>query len=219
LAQPAKSAKLGAMSDTLTARETGVAVRAATPADVDAASATLARAFHDDPLMCYLLRDEATRAARMPRLFRLLFKMGLPHGCCDVTAGYEAAAIWRPPGAWHIPLSQWITNGPDVVAIFGLGGAVHVMSVMDVVEKRHPREPHYYLQAIGTDTARQGKGFGGVVIRRHLAIADQARAPCYLESSKESNIPIYKSFGFELTGEIQLPNGPAIWPMWRPAHA
>jgi ribosomal protein S18 acetylase RimI-like enzyme len=214
------SAKLGAMSDTLTARETNVQARAATAGDIEGASAMLARAFHDDPLICFLLKDEATRAARMPRLFRLLFKLGLPHGACDVTTGCEAAALWRPPGAWHIPLHQWITNGADVVGMFGgFGGALHVMSVMDVVEKRHPREPHYYLQAIGTDPARQGKGFGGVVIRRHLAIADEARLPCYLESSKQSNIPIYKSFGFEVTGEIQLPDGPAIWPMWRPARA
>jgi hypothetical protein len=58
-----------------------------------------------------------------------------------------------------------------------------------------------------------------VVIRRHLAVADAAAAPCYLESSKDTNIPIYKSFGFEVTGEIKLANGPTLWPMWRPARA
>jgi ribosomal protein S18 acetylase RimI-like enzyme len=102
--------------------------------------------------------------------------------------------------------------------VFGLGGARQVTATMDVVEKRHPHTPHYYLQAIGTDTAKQGKGYGGVVIRRHLAVADAARVPCYLESSKDTNIPIYKSFGFEVTGEIQLPNGPTLWPMWRDAR-
>jgi ribosomal protein S18 acetylase RimI-like enzyme len=91
--------------------------------------------------------------------------------------------------------------------------------VMDFIEKRHPHEPHYYLQAIGTDTDKQGKGFGGVVMRRHLAIADAAGMPAYLESSKEINIPIYKSFGFEVTGEIKIPNGPTLWPMWRDARS
>jgi GNAT superfamily N-acetyltransferase len=206
------------MTETLTARETGVAARAAAWDDADAVADTLARAFHDDPLICFLLRDEATRAEKMPRLFRLLFKLGLPYGCCDTTTAYEAVALWRPPGAWHIPFHQYIANGADFLGLFGVAGAVRVMNVMDVVEKRHPHEPHYYLQAIGTDPAKQGKGYGGVVIRRQLAVADAAGKPCYLESSKETNIPIYQSFGFEVTGEINIPDGPTLWPMWRAAR-
>ncbi len=207
------------MTETLTARETAVAVRAAVWADADQIAATLGRAFHDDPLICFLLPDEASRAEKMPRLFKLLFKLGLPHGCCDTTAGYEAVALWRPPGAWHIPFYQYITNGAEFLGLFGFSGARQVTYTMDIVEKRHPHEPHYYLQAIGTDTAKQGKGYGGVVIRRQLAVADAAGKPCYLESSKEKNIPIYQSFGFEVTGEIKIPDGPTLWPMWRAARS
>jgi ribosomal protein S18 acetylase RimI-like enzyme len=206
---------MGAESE---ARAAGTTARAASWADADPLAATMARAFHDDPLICFILKDEATRAEKMPRLFKLLFKLGLPHGACDVTEGYEAAALWRPPNEWEIPWWQYITNGVEFLGIFGLGGARDVTSVMDVIEKHHPHDPHWYLQAIGTDTAKQGKGFGGVVIRRGLAKADAAGAPAYLESSKETNIPIYQSFGFVVTGEIKLPNGPTLWPMWRKAR-
>jgi ribosomal protein S18 acetylase RimI-like enzyme len=207
------------MNTTVTAREAGAVARPATWADADAVADTLAKAFFDDPLICFLLRDEATRAASMPRLFKLLFKLGLPYGACDVTGGYEAVALWRPPSQWEIPWWQYVTNGAAFLGVFGFGGALQVTSVMDFIEKRHPHEPHYYLQAIGTDTDKQGKGFGGVVMRRHLAIADAAGMPAYLESSKEINIPIYKSFGFEVTGEIKIPNGPTLWPMWRDARS
>jgi hypothetical protein len=206
------------MAEVSEARAAGTTVRAATWADADPLAATLARAFFDDPLICFILTNAATRDANMPRLFKLLFKLGLPHGACDVTAGYEAVALWRPPGAWEIPWWQYITNGAEFLGIFGFGGARHVTWVMDIIEKKHPHEPHWYLQAIGTDTAKQGKGFGGVAIRRGLAKADAAGMPAYLESSKETNIPIYQSFGFEVTGEIKLPDGPTLWPMWRKAR-
>ena len=201
-----------------TAREVSATARAATAADAEAAAATLGRAFLDDPLISFLLRDEGARRAKTPRLFKLLFKLGLPHGACDVTSGHEAVALWRTPNEWEIPWWQYVTNGVEFLGLFGVGGAAHVVGVMDVIEKRHPHEPHWYLQAIGTDPDKQGKGFGGVVIRRQLALADAAGMPAYLESSKETNIPIYQSFGFEVTGEIKLPDGPTLYPMWRAAR-
>jgi len=202
-----------------TAREAGAVARAATWADADPMCQMLGRAFADDPMMCFLLRDEATRAAKLPRLFKLLLKMALPLGGCDVAEGYESGAIWRPPHHWELPFYQYITNGVEFLSLFGAGGAIHAMRAMDYIEKRHPREPHWYLQVIGTDPAKQGMGFGGVAMRRHLAIADAAGMPCYLESSKEKNIPIYSSFGFEVTGEIIPPGGPTLYAMWRKVNA
>jgi predicted GNAT family N-acyltransferase len=34
-------------------------------------------------------------------------------------------------------------------------------------------------------------------------------------TTKADAEPIYKSFGFEVTGEIRIPDGPTLWPMWR----
>jgi ribosomal protein S18 acetylase RimI-like enzyme len=207
------------MNTNLTAREAGAVARAATWADAEPLAQTMARAYSDDPLTCFILPDEATRNVKLPRLFRLLFKLGLPYGACEVTSGYEAAALWRPPNQWHIPIWQYITNGAEFLGLFGVGGAARVMGFMGHIEKRHPQKPHWYLQAIGTDPTSQGKGFGGVIIRHQLANADASALPAYLESSKESNIPIYASFGFEVTGEIKLPGGPTIYPMWRKPRA
>jgi hypothetical protein len=36
-----------------------------------------------------------------------------------------------------------------------------------------------------------------------------------LESSKESNIPVYRRYAFEVVGEVRFPSGPTIRPMWR----
>lgn len=207
------------MTDNNTARAIGAAARPAQWSDATALSQTLARAFADDPLMLFLVPGAGAQPQTLQRLFRLLFKLGLPHGACDVTDGCEAAALWRPPGHWHVPFYQYITNGLEFLGVFGVKGALRAMGTMDIIEKRHPKAPHYYLQVLGTDTVKQGKGFGGVVIRRHLSIADAKGMPCYLESTKERNIPIYQNFGFELTGEIKIPGGPTMFSMWRSARA
>lgn len=63
----------------------GAAVaRAAEWRDADLLSQTLAQAFFDDPLICFLFGE---RAAMMPRLFRALFRLALPYDACDVTEG------------------------------------------------------------------------------------------------------------------------------------
>src|SRR5262249_45267523 len=150
-------------------------------------SESLARAFMDDPLIGHFLPDEQRRRRVLWRVFRLLLKLGLPHRACHTTSAFEAAAFWRPPPAWHVPGWHYILNGPEMFGIFG-GGAVRVMSSMDMIEKRHPKEPHWYLQTIGTDPSKQGKGYGSLVMRHQLTRADAQHLPCYLESSKASNI-------------------------------
>jgi ribosomal protein S18 acetylase RimI-like enzyme len=205
------------MTDADTARATGAIARPAVWADAEPLSQALARAFHDDPLTAYLFPNAASRPAKLPRMFRVIFKLGLPYGGCLVTSGYEAAALWRPPGKWEIPWWQYITNAGAFIDVFG-ADVRRAMGAMAIIEKNHPHAPHWYLQVLGTDTAKQGKGYAGLVMRHQLAIADAHGLPAHLESSKESNIPIYASYGFEVTGEIVIPGGPTLWPMWRPAR-
>lgn len=191
--------------------------RSASHADAAALSATMTRAFRDDPFVSYLVPDHERRVRRLPDMFALLFALGRPFGAVDVTEGVKAAAIWRPPNTWHIPFHQYLTNGPKLLSIFG-GYAFRALQAMDRLEKRHPHEPHWYLQAIGTDPPCQGKGFGGILLRHRLAVADAANLPAYLEASRESNVPLYENFGFAVTGEIKMPDGPTLYPMWRAAR-
>ena len=59
-------------------------------------------------------------------------------------------------------------------------------------------------------------GFGQALMRSRLDRCDAEHAPAYLESSNPDNVPYYQRFGFEITGEIQVPDGgPSLIPMWR----
>jgi predicted GNAT family N-acyltransferase len=85
-----------------------------------------------------------------------------------------------------------------------------------VMKENHPEEPHWYLMIIGTDPSVRGKGFGQALMHSRLDRCDDEHAPAYLEASKPDLVPYYQRFGFEVTGEIKLPDGgPSLWPMWR----
>ncbi len=53
-------------------------------------------------------------------------------------------------------------------------------------------------------------------MRSGLNRCDADHAPAYLESTKPENVPYYQRFGFEVTGELTVPDGgPTMWQMWR----
>ena len=74
----------------------------------------------------------------------------------------------------------------------------------------HPHEPHWYLASLGTAVDRQGKGVGRALMRPVLGALRRRGLPCYLESSKERNVPFYRRHGFEVVEEVPLPaTGPS----------
>jgi hypothetical protein len=57
-------------------------------------------------------------------------------------------------------------------------------------------------------------------MRPVLERCDREGVPAYLEASGARNRDLYLRLGFRVTGEIRLPDGPSMWPMWRePAPA
>jgi GNAT superfamily N-acetyltransferase len=176
----------------------------------------LAKAFDDDPVMTYLLPDPATRPKRLAGLFDVLMRRHhIIHGEVLVDDSTAGAALWDPPDKWRIPLREQLLAGPSMIRAMGSRTFTAMRSLADV-EKKHPREPHWYLAVLGTEPASQGKGIGSALMQPILDRCDTEGLPAYLESSKEQNIPFYSRHGFEVTGEIRLGKaGPLVWPMWR----
>jgi GNAT superfamily N-acetyltransferase len=188
-----------------------VTVRNATKDDVRALSAALARAFEDDPVMTWLYPG-LDRIERFMRGYEL--KLHLPHGAVYTTDDIAGGAIWAPPNEWRTSVADILRVTPGLIRVTGRR-IRRGLATMTAVERVHPKEPHWYLAVLGTDKAKQGKGIGSALMAPVLERCDAEGLPAYLESSKEQNIPFYRRHGFEVTSEIQLPNGPKVWPMWR----
>lgn len=194
-------------------------VAAAGPADIAALSHALGRAFFDDPVMTWMLPDPRARRRKLHKLFAALTRHHhLARGGVEVaTAGSPdicAAALWDPPGQWRHTTVEELRAAPSMLLAFGTA-LRRGMQVSDLMKQHHPEEPHWYLAVIGSDPAVRGAGLGHALMSSRLDRCDAEAAPAYLESSNPDNIGYYQRFGFEVTGELTVPGGPTLYPMWR----
>ncbi|MGH3634641.1 MAG: GNAT family N-acetyltransferase [Mycobacterium sp.] len=195
-----------------------IGVRPAQKNDVCPLSCVLARAFHDDPVMTWMLPDSASRARALPRMFATMTRHHyLAGGGAEVASRDGAIAgstLWDPPGRWKTSRREALLMMPTL--IWGFRSRIPLTrTVMEITTQNHPAEPHWYLMTIGTDPPVRGAGVGQALMHSRLERCDDDHAPAYLEASKPDLIPYYSRLGFEVTVEITLPNGPKLWPMWR----
>jgi ribosomal protein S18 acetylase RimI-like enzyme len=196
------------------------AVRRAVATDVDAMVAQLAKTFWDDPVTSFIFNRDSRRDAGLRAYFRTQMRADyLAFGGCYTTDGYAGSAIWEPAGT---PLLRRLTGILTMLPVlpFVATRLVTTLRILNTVEQMHPHEPHWYLATLGTAVERQGRGVGSALMRPVLEHCDAEGLPCYLESSKERNVPFYKRHGFSVVREVALPNGgPPIWTMWREPKA
>jgi ribosomal protein S18 acetylase RimI-like enzyme len=184
-------------------------IRPATSADIPAISRTLAAAFFDDPVFSYYYPDAAARRRILPRWFEVVSEAVLPHGEIYTTGDVVAGAVWVPPG---------VEDDAQMAAKLGEVSGRYARSLFAIFERMdevHPHEPHHYLFLLATRPEWQSRGFGSALLRPVLELCDRDALPAYLEATSEGNKRLYLRHGFEVTGEIRLPGGPSMWPMWR----
>jgi GNAT superfamily N-acetyltransferase len=133
----------------------------------------------------------------------------------DPTSGaILGAAVWGLPGHWRVPTTAYVRHARKLLKAVGLRGITKI-SVLSAIERQHPTEPHHYLAIIGTDPEHQGKGIGAALLAPVLDLCDEEGLPAYLESSKDSNVPYYRRFAFDVTTPFTLKGGPTLHFMWR----
>ena len=184
------------------------------------AAEVLARAFHNDPLMQYLMPAEARRRRWLPSLFSIVVRYCLAYGEVYATPGLEGAACWLPPGQTNPPFVRLAMVGRRSPPVgMGLAGLRRYLRVARYTEEIHTHQApraHWYLWALGVEPARQGQGLGGLLIQPVLARARAENMPCYLETMNSVNVPFYERHGFQVVSQGEAPgSGLRIWSMLR----
>jgi GNAT superfamily N-acetyltransferase len=196
------------------------AVRTSTSHDRDAISSVLTRAFTDDPVFIWMIPDPARRTAVLPGLFSLFVQAYQPLQATQVIAGpgtadpIAGAALWAPPGTHAVDDEDAEEFAARIEQVTGTDTG-RVLEVIGLLEEQHPSADCSYLNLLGVDPARHGSGLGSALLATTLRRCDAGAGPAYLEATSPRNRRLYARHGFEVVGEIALPEGPSLWPMWR----
>jgi ribosomal protein S18 acetylase RimI-like enzyme len=186
-----------------------IPTRPVTAAEVPFAAATLAAAFHDDPIFAWWIPDARRRREILPGFFRVVVEGGLQAGAVHTTHDFASVAVWNAPGA------EDDEEAVDAIARIADEHVERLFVILEGMAEAHPAQEHFYLFFLATRPDRQSRGLGSAAMRPVLESCDAGATPAYLEATTERNAELYRRHGFEVVGEIALPDGPSLWPMWR----
>jgi GNAT superfamily N-acetyltransferase len=186
-------------------------------ADTGVLSQVIADAFRDLAPCQWLIGDPDARRAILPGYFRMLVEHALADGTVYTTAGRTAAALWvsagldgaGQPGGYGERLAEVTGRWAERFAVFEQELEAHHMTGV----------AHHHLAILAVRPDLQGQGIGTALLDAHHAILDYGGSPAYLEASDERTRGLYLRHGYTDYGSpIQLPGGPPMYPMLRPAR-
>jgi ribosomal protein S18 acetylase RimI-like enzyme len=184
---------------------------------ISAAAATLARAFHDDPLMIYAIPDAAERKRLLPDVYARMIRFGTLTGEVYVTASaIEGVALWLPPNAKWTRENIEASGMHETPTVIGNDAYQRYRDVVGrewQARERDMTEPCWYLFLLGVEPRSQRRGFGSALMRPVLERADTEKVACYLETENERNVAFYQKQGFNLivNGEEAGTSGVRFW--------
>lgn len=177
---------------------------------------SLTRAFWDDPMYNWLVKQDIYLGARFRRIFEIYWdRFAYPYEQIWTTEDRLSAALWSPPNCWQLGLAEQLAFLPDWLGVTGTSQLYSRWRAVDKIQAKHPHIPHWYLMAVGVAPEVQGSGYCTKILRPVLDICDRTQTPAYLENSKEQNIEIYQRFGFKVTEEVVVDKKIKLWLMWR----
>jgi GNAT superfamily N-acetyltransferase len=182
-----------------------------------AVGAVIATAFHELPVSAWIIPPDEDRRRMLPPYFALFAEHALRYGDVYATADLSGVAVWFPNDS--APLPDIPDYDAKVEAITG-HHAERCAALDAEMARHHPHDPHHYLAFLAVLPGSQGRGLGSLLLAEHHGRLDAAGVAGYLEASSAGSRRLYLRHGYQDLGEpLTLPDGPPMFPMWRPPNA
>jgi len=206
------------------------------PDAVDGVVAVLADAFHDYPVMRYVLgsdRDESAPTAtspgtladsyarRLERLIRFFVMARVLRG--EVLLGIRsrgvlaASALISRPGMAESPPELTVLR-EETWAALGREARSRYERFGEAANSVALPEAHHHLNMIGVRGSAQGSGMGRSLLEAvHLRSAqDETSTGVSLTTEAPGNVPLYERFGYRVVGSVAVEDALTTWVMFRP---
>ena len=180
--------------------------------DLDRLAEVAADAYQDYPLHNWFTKGKYDKKAS-----KLLMQISLKTMTEDAVIYADSEEIngfaaWLPFGFTGNKALPFIVNGGLSLffhAGFGMVGRLKTYENYAMnLKKEFTDHYDWYLFNLSIKKEAQGKGLASKLMRPMLQFCDDERMVAYLETNKESNVSLYKHYGFDLMKEELIPKTP-----------
>ena len=123
-------------------------------------------------------------------------------------------AVWLPFGFTGSKTMPFLfSGGLKLILHSGLGiigRLLHYENYAMNLKKEFTDNYDWYLYNLSIKKDAQGRGIASKLMRPMLNFCDDERMVAYLETNKETNVSLYKHYGFELKKEELIPKTPVM---------
>ena len=118
-------------------------------------------------------------------------------------------AVWVPLGFTGSKTLPFLRNGGVRLLLHSGLGIIRKLLVYESfamkLKKKYTGHVDWYLYNLSIRQSAQGKGIASKLMRPMLCFCDDEKMIVYLETNKESNVPMYHHYGFELQETKMIP--------------
>lgn len=170
--------------------------------------------FGDDPIQRWIFGPTMDIGLFFGQSAHALY---LHQDCSFASADNQAAVLMLKPNTKKkISIFKMLPLLKPMLKHGGLKALKRGIVADEIVSKKAPKFPFYYIFAIGACKSARGKGYGSALMKHCIKIAEADQMPIYLENSKQENLRFYQGHGFEVIERISIgKNSPPMWLMVR----
>ena len=180
--------------------------------DLDRLADIATDAYLDYPLHNWLTKGKYDKTASkliMQITLKTMTKDAVIYADSEEMNGF---AVWLPFGfTGSKTLPFLFSGGLKLIFHSGLGIIGRLLTYETYamnLKKKFTDNYDWYLYNLSVKKDAQGKGIASKLLRPMLGFCDDEKMVAYLETNKESNVSLYKHYGFELKKEELIPKTP-----------